>query len=482
MIRKVLDYTKKNNMIEQGDRIVVGVSGGADSVCLLYALRELSRDKLVTLVVVHINHGIRGEEADRDERFVRDLCRELGILFFHHSYEVKSIAKEEGLTEEEAGRNIRYRAFLEECRLQRCNKIAVAHNKNDNAETVLFHLFRGTGMKGLSGIEPTRTISTEFGDITMIRPLLCIERKEIENYLNKEGIPYQIDSTNLTEDYTRNKIRNKILTYASSEINSGAINNINETAVKLREALEYIDNNVMLCYQAMVRQDKGVLSISVKALIAEPTVIQKGVLRKIMEKLAGNLKDLEAKHIDAVLSLADKQVGRYIHLPYGMIAKREYEEIRVFLDSSEAEEKIPEDSIEPITLAIPGRTFFPKNLKFLETELLKYEKCDSIPKSSCMKWFDYDKIENAVVMRNRKEGDYIQINSYGGRKKLKDYFIDCKVPQKQRNCLTLIADGSHIMWIPELGERISEKYKVDETTINVLLMKMINLEEDKDDR
>ena len=482
MINKVMHYAKKNNMIEQGDRIVVGVSGGADSVCLLYVLRELCKEIPGTLIAVHINHGIRGKEADRDEQFVRELCQSMGILFRSYAFEVKKLAKEKGLTEEEAGRNVRYEAFLEECKLQKCNKIAVAHNKNDNAETVLFHLFRGTGMKGLSGIEPTRIFPSEFDDITVIRPLLCIERKEIEEYLGKIGISYQTDSTNLTEEYSRNKIRNKILAYAVEEINSGAVSNINETAVKLREALEYIDYNVMLRYQALVRQEKETFYITVRDLLKEPAVIQKGILRKIMENLAGNLKDLEAKHVEAVLSLCEKQVGRYVHLPYRMLAEREYEEVKIFQTMGAAGEGLVKDTRKPITVIVPGRTLIPGIRKILETKIVKYEKNEPIPKSSCMKWFDYDKIENVVEIRNRREGDYIQINSLGGRKKLKDYFIDCKVPQKRRDSQMLITDGSHVMWIPEVGERISERYKVEEATTNVLLMKMIDLEEDKNDR
>jgi tRNA(Ile)-lysidine synthase len=482
MLAKVTDFMFHNRMTEEGDRIAVGVSGGADSVCLLYVLKKLSRTGKFDLAAVHVNHRLRGAEADRDEQFVRALCRDWDIDFYLRSYDVGRLAKEEGLSEEEAGRKVRYLAFLEVCGQQGYNKVAVAHNKNDNAETFLFHLFRGTGMKGLSGIDPCRALPADFGEVTVIRPLLCVERREIEDYLNREGIAYQTDSTNLTEDYSRNKIRNKILTYAAAEINTRTVGNINETALKLREALEYIDRNVTIRYQALVRQEKGCFRISAEALLKEPPVIQKGILRKLLEDLAGSLKDLEAGHIDAVLSLCKRQVGKQVQLPCGILAGREYEDIIICIKTVHLWENLEVEPMEPVKLMIPGRILIPSIRKILETKLIKYEKSEAIPKSSCVKWFDYDKIENAVEMRNRKEGDYIQINASGGNKRLKDYFIDRKIPRRQRDSQVLITDGSHVMWIPGEGERISEKYKVDETTSNILLMKLIDLEENEDDR
>ena len=482
MINKAWDYIKINHMLEKEDRIVVGVSGGADSVCLLYVLKELCSELMVTLTVVHVNHGIRGEEAASDELFVKELCNYMGIEFIRYAFDVKKIAAEQGLSEEEAGRKVRYDAFLDTCYKKKCNKIAIAHNKNDNAETVLFNLFRGSGIKGLSGIEAKRIIQTESGDVTIIRPLLCAERKEIEEYLKSNSITYRIDSTNLTEDYTRNKIRNRILPFAANEINIGVIGNINEAASQLSEINDYISLNVMKRWKELVKQFEDTYLISVQDMQKEPVVIQKGILLKIMGDLAGSRKDLEAKHVDAVLSLFQKQVGRYVHLPYRMIAEREYENIKFFCIKDINTNNLAKEIMAPVIVKIPGRTVISKFRKIFEIELVNYKKNDPILKSSCAKWFDYDKIENAVEIRTRKEGDYIQVNRFGGNKKLKDYFIDVKIPQKLRDSQILITDGSHVMWIPGTGERMSEKYKVDETTTKVLLMKMFDLEEMKDDR
>lgn len=477
MIQRAWDYIKLNNMIEKGDRIVVGVSGGADSVCLLHVLNQVCKEMQVKLIVVHINHGIRGEEATRDENFVKELCELLSIEFESHYYPVREMARELGISEEEAGRKVRYEAFLETCQQKGCNKIAIAHNKNDNAETILFHLFRGTGMKGMIGIEPRRRIENEDGEVTIIRPLLFAQRYEIEEYLNKKNVRYLTDSTNLSEDYTRNKIRNRILSYAVTQINTGSVNNIGETAQQLKEALQYIEKNTQRRFHEMVHQDNDSYVIGITDLLNEDIVIQKGIVLKILELAAGKRKDLESKHVASVLSLAKKQVGRCVHLPYNLIGERDYHTIRIYHNNKSVGDHNEIEHFNSRILEIPGRIIIPEVGKVLETVLLSYKKEEPIPKSSCIKWFDYDKIENAVEIRTRREGDFLQVNALGGRKKLKDYFIDHKIPKKLRDSQLLITDGNHVMWIPGIGERMSEKYKVDGTTKKVLLMKMIDLED-----
>ncbi len=482
MLNKIAENIKQFHMIEKGDRIVVGVSGGADSVCLLSVLQKLYASRDISLLVVHINHGLRGTEADEDEAFVKELCNRMNVECYSYSFNVKQIADSQGISEEEAGRNVRYQSFLEVCNRQKCNKIAVAHNKNDNAETFLFHLFRGSGLKGLSGIAPIRQLSTSMEEITVIRPLNCVERSEIEKYLKEEQISYRTDSTNQTDDYTRNKIRNRILTYAKTEINQNAVSNIYETAGRLREAQEYIEEQVKLSYRNCVIEGEIEFRLKLKELLETAPILQKGILRNAFERLVGNLKDLESKHIDAVLTLLQKQVGRSVHLPYGIIAERGYEEILLYHKQGKRIDADNKEAIRPQELLIPGSMNLKPQGKRIMTEVISYQKNTVIPKNSCIKWFDYDKIENAVEVRGRKEGDFIQINTLGGRKKLKDYFIDHKIPKQQRDSLVLIADGNHIMWIIGYGDRMSEKYKVDETTTKVLLIKMIDLEEMQDER
>lgn len=481
MFYQVCEFIKQNTMLERGDRVVVGVSGGADSVCLLYVLNELKEELGITLIVVHINHGIRGMEALRDQLFVEEISKKLGCEYYGFEREVKIIAAREGLSEEEAGRNARYDTFYEVCKNHKCNKIAIAHNRNDNAETVLFHLFRGSGIKGLSGIEPVRKILFKQNTITIVRPLLSQSRMQIEDYLSKRGITYQTDQTNFSNDYSRNKIRNLLLPIATTEINRNAVQHISEASAHLREIDRFLEKCILERYQALVCTTEHKLSVSISKLKAEDSIIQKGIIRNILKNLAGKLKDIEAKHTDQVLSLCDKQVGKQINLPYNMIALKEYNEISFFLLANELN-YVPDTIFEPQTLSIPGCLYLPDLNKIFETSIIPHEKNIPIPKNSCIKWFDYDKIENAVAIRYRKEGDYIQINQSGGNKKLKDYFIDQKIPQEERDRSLLITDGSHIMWILANGDRISEKYKINDKTRRILLIKMIDLEELKNDR
>ena len=480
MLSKVKEYNKLNKMVEEGDRIVIGVSGGADSVCLLYVLKELCQEVGASLFAVHVNHGIRGNTAKQDEEFVKELCSSLNIHLHVAQYEVKKIAKMERLSEEEAGRKVRYQTFIRECENNRCNKIAIAHNMNDNAETMLFHLFRGSGITGLTGIASTRELSAYLYNITIIRPLLCITRKEIEHFLEERRIPYQVDETNLTDDYSRNKIRNQVLTYVVRELNPNAIEHIAQSAYQLKEIEDYLKHMVNYAVISLVEATEHSYRINLAKLQKEHVVIQKELIRRILEKIGGGLKDIEAKHIYQVLSLRDKQVGKRMDLPYHIRVEREYEYLKFYSVLNE-DTLTDEGNAFPTRVMSSGTYPLISVKKMLEVDIFDYEKSMFYPKNKYTKWFDYDKIENTVEIRTKKERDYIQINDSGGRKKLKNYFIDQKVPVKERKEILLVADGDHVMWIMDGKERMSEKYKVNENTRKVLSMSLRNMEEMKND-
>lgn len=486
MLIRVKNYIHENKLIQEGDRIVLGVSGGADSVCLLHILNEIYKEFRAELVVVHVNHGIRGRDAQLDEEFVSGLCERLGLEYQGYHYDVKSYAKKKGLSEEEAGRQLRYQAFLEVCQRYGCNKIAIAHNKNDNAETFLFHLFRGTRIKGLTGINSCRELQIEEASsekVMVIRPLLQVSREDIENYLDQNGMSYRTDLTNLSEDYSRNKIRNRILSYAVKEINKNVIGHITSAAESLAEIESFLDRIILEKYALLVKKEELIYHFSIKELKKEDMVIQKGVIYRLLECAAGQRKDLEAKHVEMIIGLFDKQVGKILNLPYGIRAIRQYEEINLYPTGVKLKIEYETDDIqEVITVVVPGRTYLGQDHKFLETKIIEFDGEKEIPKNSCTKWLDYDKIENAVELRTRREGDYLQINPLGGRKKIKDYFIDIKLPREERSKKLLLTDGRHVMWILGDGGRISEKYKVSDSTKNILLINLIDAEEKENDR
>ena len=483
MLKKAADYIKAHKLIEDGDRILIGVSGGADSVCLLHILSTLYQATDLTFFVVHVHHGIRQEEADRDEAFVRALCNRLKIEYRAYYYDVRVLARKEGLSEEEAGRRVRYEAFIGASNEFGCNKVAVAHNKNDNAETFLLNLFRGSAVKGLTGMESMITMKTDVGRITIIRPLLSISREEIEAYTNEQNISYLNDSTNFDDAYTRNKIRNQVLAYAKEQINTNVIEHINNATDHIRETYDFVDKYINERYQAIVRHEDKVYEYFIHDLEIEDIVIKKGIIIKILGDLAGSLKDIEAKHVEAVLALAKKQVGKKLNLPYGMTALKTYDGIKLYLEVNDKEQV--SDTLEPvmpIDILIPGRTDIEHYGICIEADVLENKNNEPFLKNSCMKWFDYDKIENTLKLRVRKSGDYLQINSRGGRKKLKDYFIDLKIPKEERDNILLLADGNHILWIIGYGDRISEGYKIGDNTKRILSMRLINAKEKKNDR
>lgn len=470
MLRKIKIYSEQNHMLEKGDRVVAGVSGGADSVCLFFVLLEWMEELALSLRVVHVNHGIRGGEAKEDAAFVERLCRQYGIPCEIINAEVPNLAARERISLEEAGRRARYDIFERVQKQYGYDKIAVAHNRNDQSETVLLHLFRGSGVKGLGGMAPVRG--------AIIRPLLDTSRQEIEGFLGERGIAYCEDKSNLEDVYTRNKVRLKLLPLAEKEINEKAGVHIAKTAVLLREAEEYIEKNAVSVFERIVRQKNGIYFIGVEDFSCEEAVIQKKILLLIMERLAGGRKDVESVHVDLVRELLQKQVGRRVSLPYGMEAVRAYEGIQILKGKPIG--AFREKEAEPFMAAVepPGVYAMEAGMGNISFQIVEieaeqkefYKKYNSIPKNDYTKWFDYDKIKNTVFIRYRQEGDFLQINSKGSRKKLKDYFIDKKIPREQRGNIPLLAEGSHVIWI--IGERISEAYKVDKNTKRILMVQL----------
>lgn len=474
MLNKVIAYIEQNQLIEKKDKIVLGVSGGADSICLFLILKQLIERYELELLVVHVNHGIRGEEANADEKFVKQLSEQYSILCISQQKNIPAIVKEKGISEEEAGRIVRYEVFEQIRNQYGYNKIAVAHNKNDCAETILFHLFRGSGLKGIGGIAPKREC--------IIRPLLACTREEIESYLHDHGQKFVTDKTNLSTEYSRNKIRLDILPYVTKEINEKAIEHIVNTAIMVTEAEQYINKNVQIMYDRIVSVKNGKYFIQTQVFSDLDSILQKGIIYKVIVSLANKKRDIERKHVEAVIELCQKQVGKKKVLPYNITAVRTYEGIMLELENEkEGDEKEKRDNSikdrliqDEIKVEI-GHTY---RLESFDYDII-FEKIEKetnwieIPKNNCTKWFDYDRINNVIKIRNRRSGDYLEINAQGGRKKLKNYFIDKKIPQKKRDEILLLTDGSHVMWI--LGDRISEHYKVTDKTKNILKVSMMEV-------
>ena len=453
MEEKVWQFIQKHHMLEAGDRIVAGISGGGDSMALLFLLLKFRERCGYEVCAVHVNHGIRGDEAFRDETLVTKYCadRNVDCEVFHCS--VPEAVKKYGWSEEEAGRILRRQAYEQVLRQWKGNKVALAHHQNDQAETMLHNLSRGCGLRGIRGMLPVQN--------GMIRPFLCIERREIDHYLKEKKIPYRTDSTNFSDQYIRNRIRKHVVEYLERNVNSKTVSHMAWTAGIAAQAEEYLcgqGERILAQYGELL---PGEIRISDDCL-GEPSILRMYGFLQALEKVSGYRKDLSGEHLEQISRLFQKETGKQVSLPGGTTAVRVYGGIII---RKTVKEKV-ETRKKMWTLPVPGRIQCGK--AFWETRIFSYES-QKIPEQAYTKWFDYDRIKKTLQIRNRRPGDRIMVTAQGGRKKLKDYFIDEKIPREQRDELILLAEEEEVLWI--VGKRISEAYKITEFTKRVLEVK-----------
>lgn len=449
MLERVKNYIQKWHMLESKDCAVVGVSGGADSICLLWMLSKLQKDIGFRMIVAHVNHGIRGREADDDEAFVKRICMELGVPCESCFANVELIAKKRKQSTEEAGREVRRDFFKQVLEQNHGTKIVLAHHQNDSVETFLMNLTRGTGLKGLGGIAPVN------GNI--IRPLLCLKREEIETYLKIEGVSYCLDATNQSDAYTRNRIRNHVLPYLQEEVNPKVIEHINETMEQIRGVQEFLEEQLFLYRKdCMTQMEKGYLVLA-ETYHQIPEVMKPLLLKHVLTEVCGKEKDLEAVHVKQVQELFEKQVGRKLNLPYRMEGKRVYQGVliseREVCEKSQLKEVFFDIQEKEATYEIDGRV--------IQCRV----SSDKVEKKNT-KRFNCDIIGNNICIRTRRQGDYITIHPDGRTQKLKSFFINEKIPQDDRERILLVADGNHILWI--VGYRTNPLYEVKANTNCIL--------------
>ena len=458
----VLNYIRVNKMLTSGEKVLVGFSGGADSVALITVLYRLKKLLGIKLAAVHVNHGIR-EEAGEDAAFTSNFCKERDIDFFLIEEDVPKIAKENKLTEEEAGRNVRYEAFLDIAKREGAAKIAVAHHRNDVAETLLLNLLRGTGLHGAGAIRPVRD--------NVIRPLLCVSRQEIEEYLAEEEISFCHDATNDENIHTRNKVRNELIPYMTENINTEAVKHLCRAAADFALADDYIGKISQKLFDKACTYDKKSVRIELNELKSEDVFIQKNVLLKCFEKLTPSRKDITANHVDSVIELTESESGTAsVDLPYGLVARREYGVLTLAKKEAEAFDNI--DFFDRVKREGSACEDIPGTGR-MEATVKQYCSGENIPSDTYTKWFDCDRIQ-AAVFRCRRSDDYIYIETESGvhKKKLSKYMTDTKIPIEKRDKIYVLADGDHVLWIP--GYRISARTKVSEDTKSILAINIID--------
>ena len=457
MLKKVRDYMREHEMTAPGDAVIVALSGGADSVCLLMVLKQLATPEFL-LRAVHVHHGIRGAEADRDEAFAQKLCESLSVPLCVAYCHVPAYAAEHGLSEEEAGRILRYQVLEKEAGKWEQElpagsrvKIALAHHRDDNAETILHHLLRGSGLTGLAGIRPVQG--------RRIRPLLCVGREEIRAYLEAGHISWCEDSTNQSPDYTRNRIRSQVLPLLKTAVNEQAEEHILQAGQIIGQADAYLRQQAEEIWQeAVCGREEDLAAIPLTAFARQPEILKTYLIRHMLDQLHPGWKDIGSRHFTAIAELAGKPVGSRLDLPGGLMARTGYETLEI-VRKTEREVSVKTES--GADGEIHGRQTVPE----LHMTVFSRQKDQEIPKNQYTKWFDYDKIKGTLSVRTRRTGDYLILPS-GGSKTIARYMIDEKIPKEKREQILLLAEGSHVLWV--VGFRISEYYKIEEHTENIL--------------
>ncbi|MFH1856104.1 MAG: tRNA lysidine(34) synthetase TilS [Candidatus Omnitrophota bacterium] len=460
---KFKNTISKYGLLKEKDKIIVAVSGGPDSVCLLMLLNFIKRNFNLSLHIATFNHLIRKKDAQRDVEFVKQIAAQLNLPFTVGEADVPKFAESKKLSLEEAARMARF-GFLRETALKNnANKIALGHNSDDQVETFLMYLIRGAGLKGLSGMAVTR----KEGSVDLIRPLIEIPRKEIELFLKQKRLKCRIDKTNKDVDYRRNKIRLKLIPCLEKEYNPAIREVILRTAHGIKEADDFIDKQTIAEAQKCVSKKNGRIVLELKDLKNKPWIIKTGVLRKSVLAVKGNLRQITYENLLALYKLAfELQSGKVISLPGEIIVKKIYDTL-VFEKEGEDRKSLFAGKIE---LKCPGVTVADELGIKISAHISSYRP-HFRNKPRWIEFFDADKIAGTVFVRARKEKDEFIPIGMRGKKSLKEFLIDEKVPFIERDKLPVFEDARRIIWVG--GMRLSEEVKVEKNTKRVLKLEII---------
>ena len=423
-----------SKLIRPEETVAVALSGGCDSMALLHYMLSNAKKVHINVIALNVEHGIRGEESLSDTKFVKDYCEKLSVPLLSYSVDAIKKAEDDKLSLEQAARILRYECFYDAIERNKCDKIATAHHLDDNVESILFNLFRGTGVKGAIGIE-------EDFNGKIIRPFLGVEKAEIEKYVKENSIPFVTDSTNSCCDYTRNVLRLNVI----PEIKK-LFPKMQDSILRFTEILKEEDDYISLESKKMLNllDDKAEISIPCHyALFSRATITAL--------KHLGIQKDYEKVHIDDAFSLIEKKNGSSVNLPKGVVAIKEYDKIVFFKANHSEKTQIP--------FSIGEFKFLDKTLKI--TEVKNPNLKDGL-------FLDLAKIPNGAVIRTKNVGDTFT-KFGGGTKSLGDYLTDKKIPQRERDLLPIITSGNEVLAI--FGVAVSDKVKVDTTTKNILQIK-----------
>ena len=487
---KVIDIIRRYNLISPEEIVVVGVSGGADSVCLLHVLAKWQKGLGIKLHVAHLNHRLRGVESEADAKYVSNLAGSLGIPITIDRQDVAAYRIERNLSVEEAARELRYAFLAKVAREVGANRIAVGHTRDDQVETILMHLLRGTGITGLCGLAPCSPLAHDSqgmslpakrSNLLVIRPLLDITREETTSYCRKHQLDPRIDSSNRSLSFFRNRLRLQLLPLLR-QYNPSVDQALLRLADIAKEDNAFIEQQASELWDEVARQENNAIHLDMKQIASLPIALQRQLLRAAVTRLAGDTRDIEAGHIEAARSLLNKPVGKRISLPHGFICQGGYDEL--FIASTAKQSQLPPCPFPPLPgefpLKVPGETVLPG---WNVIASIVGERVDATPlrgvlstsgetgQSNLIAHFDLHKTGTELLVRQRQPGDRFQPLGMNMLKKLYEFMVDAKIPLSWRDRIPIVCSRRQIIWVA--GWRIDDNVKTTEASKEILRLEFI---------
>jgi len=469
----VAGFIVDNDLFSPSEKIVLAVSGGADSMALLYCIWSLKAAGILPaeLVCAHINHQLRGREAGGDEEFVKTQACRLNLEVATRRVDVRRFARQNKLSIETAARQLRIEALLDIARLSNCCRVATAHQKDDNAETIIQRLARGTGFRGLGGIRPAQVFP---GDICFVRPLLCVSRDQIVDYLKKRSLKWRYDSTNSDCAYRRNFIRHRLLPELQRQCSSSLPEQLFELSQSARRLCRFVGAEAERVWPRLAERIEDGVVMDVKGFLSQPQVVQVELIRRTLLLLGAGERNLTRGHFRMIAALAGRGIsGKRIELPGGFLVWREYRRL-LFARTGRALKK-PEQTGRSVNLKVPGQTRLARYLlkaTILENEdeaLKKFKR----NKTEFIEWFDLDKLGWPLSVRFRRAGDRFRPLGSAGRKRVGKFLTDMKAPAELRNNVIIVCDKKRIIWVAPI--RIGEDARVTGNTRKILQLEITDI-------
>lgn len=460
---KIAQFAATRNLFDTDTKILLAVSGGADSVAMTVALNNIAPNN--KLIIAHINHNLRGQSSDIDEEFVIDLAKKLNLDIHTRSVDVKSFAARQKLSIETAARILRLKNLVEIARQADCNVIATAHHADDNAETVIHRLLRGTGYRGLAGIHPKKIMQIDTAQSTFIRPLLCVTRSEIIEYCTANNLQWRHDHTNDDYAHTRNKIRHLLLPQLQSECKTQLTRQLSKLSDISQKLIVKVETQAQTAWKNTVtKQDIDNVTFDKKTFANLPPIIAVELTRRALVHLGSGQKNLTQLHYKNILQLPAAKHSTKFNLPEGLTASANKQSI--ILQRTQNEDQSKTAKSQPLN--IPGKTIFADytiHAKLLDPADCNIEKFKS-QKDNSIEWFDYDKLTLPLIAGTRKPGDRFHPLGMKTEKKIGKYITAARITPQSRNKLFVIEDAEKIIWLAP--QRPSQLTTIDSQTKKIL--------------